>query len=75
MVPIKAVVPGTVRPQATLIFSPLKDLLLSIGEERLGGRRRVVKEAIDELVAAERLSASREAARASHGLGDDLYDL
>jgi hypothetical protein len=41
----------------TLIFSQMKDLLLGRGEEREGGRRRVVREAIDELVAAHTLSA------------------
>jgi hypothetical protein len=47
-----------VRPSLTFIFSAFKDLLVSRGDERkTGGRRQVVRTALDELVAAHKLAA------------------
>ncbi|RYE98306.1 MAG: DUF639 domain-containing protein, partial [Methanobacteriota archaeon] len=42
----------TAKPSLTLQFSKVKDLLLGRGQERTGGRRQVVREAMDELIAA-----------------------
>ncbi len=56
-------VEGTVvvRPTVTLIFSKMKDFVLGRGEERTtGGRRRVIREAIDELCAAHKLAFEYE---------------
>jgi len=48
--------PGSVTPSCTLVFSKLKDFVLGQGEERIGGRRRVVREALEELAAAHMLT-------------------
>jgi hypothetical protein len=56
-----------VRPQISFTFSRLKDLLVSRGNERKeGGRRKVIKDAITELLAAHRLTALYEAMLTHH---------
>jgi hypothetical protein len=54
VVPCRIVAPGSVSLSVTLVFSRVKDLIVSRGEERNGGRRRVIREVIDELIAASR---------------------
>ena len=49
------------RPSLTLIFSQLKDLVLGKGQERVGGgRRRVIHEALLELLAAHAIAPGFE---------------
>ncbi len=48
--------PGSITPSCTLVFSKMKDFVLGQGEERIGGRRRVVREALEELAAAQALT-------------------
>lgn len=65
---------GTIFPSATLIFSHMKDTLLTRGEERAGGRRRVVAEILNEMLSAFKIrhhhpilcssNTAREGARA-----------
>eukprot|EP01138_Halocafeteria_seosinensis_P008876 gb/GECG01009072.1/.p1 GENE.gb/GECG01009072.1/~~gb/GECG01009072.1/.p1 ORF type:complete len:1882 (+),score=177.80 gb/GECG01009072.1/:1-5646(+) len=46
---------GQVLPSATFMFSHMKDTLLTRGEERAGGRRRVVAEILKEMLAANKI--------------------
>jgi hypothetical protein len=56
-----------VRPQVSFTFSRLKDLIVSRGNERKsGGRRKVIKDAVTELLAAQRLTALYEAMLTHH---------
>lgn len=56
-----------VRPQVSFTFSRLKDLIVSRGNERKsGGRRKVIKDAVTELLAAHRLTALYEAMLTHH---------
>lgn len=51
--------PCNIQFAVTLVFSRVKDLLLGRGDEmRGGGRRRVCRDALDELICAARLSAA-----------------
>ena len=49
------------RASLTLVFSKVKDFVLGRGEERVGGgRRRVISDTLDELVAAHAITAEYE---------------
>lgn len=51
-----------VHPSVTFVFSKVKDLLVARGDERKsGGRRQVVRQALDELMAAHRLGVEYDA--------------
>lgn len=58
LVPVREVIGGSVQAEATITFSRFKDAMLSRGEERRGGRRAVVKEALEELLTASQITAS-----------------
>jgi len=58
MVRVRRVLDGSVSPEVTLVMSLWKDMMVSRGEERLGGRRRVVHEALLEMQTAAGITAA-----------------